>query len=153
MAKKSPLQLVKDQFGDKAKLVLAIKTFTTEDLWLGRTNADKGLDLVSNAKLLRLHAIFTEVKTTFGTRGKLIDALLGEENRTKDAGYRAHFERFPVPRLLDLYKSLVKRHKDAARKAALPTGATTSKSATAPAKVAKPPSKKGAPAKKSATKK
>jgi hypothetical protein len=120
MAKKSPLQLVKEQFGDKAKLVEAVKAFTTEDLWLGRApglrNADKGLDLVSNAKLLRLHAVFTEVKKTFGSRTKLIDAILGQEKRTKDAGYRAHFEKFPVPRLFDLYTSAVKRNKAAAKK-------------------------------------
>jgi len=133
MAKKSPLQLVKEQFGDKAKLVLAIKGFTTEDLWLGRTNADKGLDLVSNAKLLRLHATFTEVKKTFGSRAKLVDAILGEEKRTKDTGYRAHFEKFPVPRLFDLYKSAVKRNKAAApaaggaKKAAAPKKAAAKK--------------------------
>ncbi len=148
MAKKSPLQLVKDQFGDKAKLVEAIKNFTTEDLWLGRTNKDKGLDLVSNAKLLRLHAIFTEVKKTFGSRIKLIDAILGEAKRTKDAGHRAHFEKFPVPRLLDLYNSLVKRNKDAAKKAAPPV-----KAAKAPAKAEKPAAKKAAAPKKATSKK
>ena len=147
MAKKSPLALVKDQFGDKAKLVAAIKGFTTEDLWLGRTNKDKGLDLVSNAKLLRLHAIFTEVKKTFGSRGKLIDAILSEEKRTKDVGYRSHFEKFPVPRLLDLYKSLVKRNKEAAKKAAPPA-----KSAKTPLKGEKPAAKKVAAPKTSAKK-
>ncbi len=142
MAKKSPLQLVKEQFGDKAKLVEAVKGFTTEDLWLGRTSADKGLDLVSNAKLLRLHAIFTEVKKTFGSRTKLVDAILGEEKRVKDGGYRSHFEKFPVPRLFDLYKSAVKRNKDAAKKAAPPVKAAVKTAGKSAKPAAKPAAKK-----------
>jgi hypothetical protein len=115
MAGKNPLALVKERFGDKAKLVEAVKGFITEDLWVGRTNADrggqKGLDHVSNAKLLRLHATFSEVKEKFGTRGKLIDEILTAENRTKDAGYRKRLEAFPVPRLYDQYKASAKRAK------------------------------------------
>jgi hypothetical protein len=121
MASKSPLAIVKERFGDKAKLVEALKTLTTEDLWLGRVSADrggsKGLDHVSNAKLLRLHATFTEVKGKFGTRARLIDEILTVENRTKDQGYKKRLEAYPVPRLYDLYRSASKRAKAAAAKA------------------------------------
>ena len=107
-----------ERFGDKAKLVEALKAFTTEDLWLGRTSADrggeKGLDRVSNAKLLRLHATFSEVKEKFGTRAKLIDEILSKMVRTKDAGMRKRLEQYPIPRLYDLYKSEAKRAKAAA---------------------------------------
>ena len=117
MAKKSPLSLVKDRFGDKAKLVEAVKTFTTEDLWLGRTSADRGgdrgLENVSNAKLLRLHAVLSEVKEKFGTRAKLIDSILEIEKRTGDAGYKKRLEAYPVPRLYDAYKSTKKRNRPA----------------------------------------
>ena len=55
MAIKSPLAVVKERFGDKAKLVDALKAFVNEDLWLGRTSSDrggsKGLENISNAKL------------------------------------------------------------------------------------------------------
>ncbi len=122
MARKAPLALVKDQFGEKAKLVEAVKSFMTEDLWIGRMasdrGGDKGLDHVSNAKLLRLHATFSEVKEKFGTRGKLIDAILTAENRSKDEGYKKRLEGFPVPRLYDHYKSAAKRAKSAAKTAA-----------------------------------
>lgn len=115
---KSPLAVVKERFGDKAKLVEALKAFTTEDLWLGRTSEDrggsKGLDRVSNAKLLRLHATFSEVKEKFGTRTKLIDELLSTMSRGKDAGMRKRLEAYPIPRLYDLYKSEAKRAKAAA---------------------------------------
>jgi len=118
VANKAPLSLVKERFGDKAKLVEAIKGLATEELWLGRTNTDqggnRGLEHVSNAKLLRLHATFTEVKEKFGTRDKLIDAILTAENRSKDAGFKKRIEAYPVPRLYDHYKSVSKRTKAAA---------------------------------------
>jgi len=118
---KTPLAIVKDKFGDKAKLVEAVKAFTTEDLWIGRTSKDqgkdRGLEHVSNAKLLRLHAVFTEVKEKFGTRAKLIDEILTAENRAKDQGLKKRLEGYPVPRLYDVYKSLKKRAKAAAKQA------------------------------------
>ena len=107
---KSPLTIVKDKFGDKKKLVAAVEAFTTDDLWVSRTNKDKGLAHVSNAKLIRLLATFTAVKEKFGTRAKLIEAILEVEKRTKDEGYKKHLSEFPVPRLWDLYKSTSKRH-------------------------------------------
>ncbi|MBK6513838.1 MAG: hypothetical protein IPM79_29425 [Polyangiaceae bacterium] len=110
--RKSPLQLVQD-FGGKAKLLEAVEAFTTEELWVGRTSKDRGgkksLARVSNAKLLRLHAIFGEVKKAFGTRDKLIGSILELENRTKDEGYKKRLGEHPVPRLYDHYKSAKKR--------------------------------------------
>ena len=109
---KSPLGIVKEKFGDKEKLVAAVEKFTTDDLWVARENKEKGLAHVSNAKLLRLHATFTAVKEKFGTRAKLIDAILSLQKRTKDAGMKKRLEEYPVPRLYDLYKSEKKRAKD-----------------------------------------
>ncbi len=107
--KKTPLQIVKDRFGDKTKLVEALRKFTNEDLWVNRLNAEKGLEHVSNAKLLRLHDTFSAVKEQFGNRFKLIDAVLEAENRSKDEGFRERLERYPVPRLYDMYKSATRR--------------------------------------------
>jgi hypothetical protein len=109
MAAKSPLALVKEKFGDKEKLVEALEKLTSDDLWVARTNKDKGLAHVSNSKLLRLHRLFTEVKEKFGTRDKLIDALLGLDNRPKDQGLRQKYAAWPVPRLYDAYRSTEKR--------------------------------------------
>jgi hypothetical protein len=118
---KSPLALVTEKFGDKTKLVEALKALATEDLWLGRTSADRGndrgLEHVSNAKLLRLHGVFSEVKEKFGTRAKLVDEILAAEKRTKDAGFKKRLDAYPVPRLYDMYKVLTKRA-HAAEKAA-----------------------------------
>ncbi len=135
MAASTPLAIVKEKFGDKAKLVEALEKLTGESLWVSRTNKDKGLAHVSNAKLLRLHATFTTVKEKFGTREKLVDAILDVEKRSKDTGLRQKLLEWPVPRLFDAYRSASKRHAPAAPKAS-----------AKPAKVAKP-AKAAAPAK------
>ncbi|WP_394843640.1 hypothetical protein LZC95_42140 [Pendulispora brunnea] len=148
--KSGPLAAVKAKFGDKEKLVAAVKEFTSDDLWVSRTNKGKGLDHVSNAKLLRLHATFSAVKEKFGSRAKLIDAILELEKRTKDEGYKTRLSAYPVPRLYDLYRSTKKRT-DAKSKPAAPA-----KKEAAPAKKAaakKAPAKKAAAAKKPAAKK
>jgi hypothetical protein len=159
MATKTPLAAVKEKFGDKAKLVAAVEKFTEDDLWVSRTNKDKGLAHVSNAKLLRLYAIFTEVKQKFGSRDKLIDAVLELEKRTKDTGFRQRLSAWPVPRLFDAYKSASKRNaapagaKARSAKGAKPAAPVATKPAAKPAakktaaKAAKPAAKK---AKKSA---
>jgi hypothetical protein len=110
MAAKTPLALVQEKFGDKNKLVDALEKLTGEELWVSRTNENKGLAHVSNAKLLRLHAIFTEVKAKFGTREKLIEAILELEKRGKDGGLRQKLSVWPVPRLFDAYRSAAKRN-------------------------------------------
>lgn len=133
--KKTPLQLVNDRFGDKTKLIEALGQFTNEDLWVNRLNAEKGLEHVSNAKLLRLFDTFSAVKDKFGTRGKLIDSILEIEKRTKDEGYRTRLERYPVPRLFDMYRSVARRQ---------------GRAAPAKAKEAEKPAPKAAPAKKPA---
>lgn len=120
MPQKSPLAAVKEKFGDKAKLVEAVKGFVNDDLWVARTASDrgktKGLEHVSNAKLLRLHATFSKVKEQFGTRAKLVDAVLDAEGRPKDAGLRTRLEAYPVPRLYDMLQSAQRRAKRAAAK-------------------------------------
>ena len=46
-----------------------------------------------------------EVKEQFGSRAKLIDALIEMGKRTGDEGYRTHLERYPIARLLDLHRA------------------------------------------------
>jgi hypothetical protein len=141
MATKNPLALVRETFGDKAKLVEAVEKLTGEDLWVARTNKNKGLAHVSNAKLLRLHATFTEVKERFGTRDKLIDAILEIEKRSKDAGLRQRFSEWPVPRLYDTYKSIAKRQAAASKPPKRASKTAAPKTASAPAKKPAAPAK------------
>ncbi len=138
---KQPLEAVKKDFGDKAKLVAELEKFTKDDdLWVSRTNKNKGLAHVSNAKLLRLHRTFTAVKEKFGTRAKLIDAIAEIEKRAKDDGYKKRLGEYPVPRLWDMYNSAAKRAGVASGEAKPAKAA--SKKAAKPAK--KPAAKKAA---------
>jgi hypothetical protein len=105
----SPSVTVSEKFGDKAKLVEAVQKLAGQDLWVARENEGKGLAHVSNAKLLRLLATFTAVQAKFGTRVKLIDAVLEAEGRSKDTGYKSLLEGWPVPRLFDRYQAMSKR--------------------------------------------
>jgi hypothetical protein len=140
----TPNSQVKSKFESKEKLVAAVKALATDDLWVARLSQDrggsKGLDQVSNTKLLKLHATFSAVKEKFGTRAKLIDAVLEVEGRSKDAGYRTRLEGYAVPRLFDLYTA--KARKTGALKAeAKPAKKAAAKKTTAKKAVAKKASK------------
>jgi hypothetical protein len=107
--KKTPLEQVKERFGSKEKLVEAVENLATDEMWIDRYNEVKGIQSVSNAKLLRLHDQLTEAKQRFGSRDQLIGAILDLEKRTKDAGFKQRLGRYPVPRLLDLHSAAAKR--------------------------------------------
>ena len=140
--KKSPVTVVKERFESKAKLVEAVQKLATADLWVERLNADKGLAKVSNEKLIKLHDVLVDAKQRFGSRDKLISAILELKKRTKDANYSAGLKKFALPQLLDLHASVERANKRLAAKAA------------APAKAAKKaPAAKKTAAKKTAAKK
>lgn len=109
-----PGRAVEDEFGSKSKLIEAVRKLISDDLLEDRLSEDKGLERVSNKKLLRLHAIGTKVQSEFGGRGGLIDAILAAEKRTKDDGYKTRLERYPTPRLLDMVTAARRRQKNAA---------------------------------------
>jgi hypothetical protein len=116
--KKSPKSQVSERFESKEKLVAAVQKLATDDLWLDRVNEAKGFEKISNAKLVRLHDILTSVKKEFGSRDKLIGAILESEKRQKDGGYKTRLEGYPLPRLLDHYRSAQRRAKRASAKPA-----------------------------------
>jgi hypothetical protein len=139
--KSNPAHQVKERFGDKAKLVAALEKLTTSELWLDRVSKAKSLKNVANSKLLKLHDTLNLLKKDFGSRAKLIDAILKLEKRAKDAGYKGKLEGYPTPRLMDLHSALNKKSRAAEKKAAAPAKA---KPAAAKAKA---PAKKPAAAK------
>jgi len=118
--KKSPLAVAQERFGGdrkeaKAKLVKAVKDLAGDSLFLERLNEEKGLERVSNKKLLHLHDVLAQVKKDFGSRAKLIDAILSAEKRSKDEGYKGRLEGQPTPRLLDHLRAATKRSAAAAK--------------------------------------
>jgi hypothetical protein len=157
----TPLSRRTAAFGSKADLITKLKGLATEDLWVGRMNDDRSWSAISNAKLMRLHDVLTLVKEKYGTRAKLIDALIAAHGRSKDADYKKHFETWPVPRLVDALRSAEKRNgaKKAVEKKAEAAPAAKKPAAKKPAakkaaapKAEKPVAKKPA-AKKPAAKK
>jgi hypothetical protein len=105
---KSPLALVKERFTDKAGLVSALKDLANDDLWVSRLNDGQGWEGISNSKLLRLHEVLSAVKKEYGTRGKMIDAIMAAGKR-KDEGYKTKLEKLSTPRLYDMAKVAKKK--------------------------------------------
>jgi hypothetical protein len=109
---KAPLALVKERFSSKEKLVAEVKALANDELWVGtRLNDDKGLDHVSNRKLLHLHDVLTQVKKDHGSRAKLIDAIVSSDKRVKDKEYRGGLERRSTPALFQILAAGKKRSK------------------------------------------
>jgi hypothetical protein len=106
------VQLVKDRFKDKAKLVSAVQALMTSELWVDRLNDDKGLDCVSNKKLLHLHDVLSAVKAKHGSRAKLIEAVASAQGRGKDADYKKSLEIASTTRLVGLLAAAEKRAKN-----------------------------------------
>lgn len=111
MMSKSPLSIVKERFGDdpkkaKEKLVEAVKKAAGKDLWLERVSEEKGLEHVSNKKLLHLEEVFGAVSKEVGSRDELIGQIAGLQGRSKDEGYKARLAEQSTPSLWDRYRAV-----------------------------------------------
>ncbi len=111
---KSPLSIVKERFGDdpkkaKKKLVAAVKKVAGKDLWLDRLNEEKGLEHVSNGKLLHLEQVLEAVSKEVGSRDKLIGAIAQLQGRSKDDDYKARLGEESTPSLWDRYQAVQSR--------------------------------------------
>jgi hypothetical protein len=111
---KSPLTTVKERFGDdpkkaKEKLVAAVKKAAGKDLWLDRLNEDKGLEHVSNKKLLHLEQVLLTVGKEVGSRDKLIGEIAKAQGRDKDEAYKARLGEESTPALWDRYQAVQSR--------------------------------------------
>jgi hypothetical protein len=87
--------------GSKEALAKAIAPV----LVMGDEDADTvaaRLKTASNAQLLRLQAATETVKSKYGSRAGLIEAIGKSENKSKDKDYIAKLETLSLPNLLDL---------------------------------------------------
>jgi len=113
--KKSPLAQVKDSFGSKEKLVDALVSLPEgvldraedKDAW------KQQLLTAANAKLLKLHTVGSQVSKRFGSKEKLVDALLGLQKRGKDQDFRSKLVTLPIGKLYDRYLSVERSAKRA----------------------------------------
>jgi hypothetical protein len=100
----TPFQKVQKLHGGKEQLVDKI----ADVLERGEESKDdvkKRLQSSSNTKLLRLFETATELKDRFGTKEKLVDAILAKMNRKGDQDYRQKLLLWSPGRLLDLHRS------------------------------------------------
>ncbi|MCA9670737.1 MAG: hypothetical protein KC503_34310 [Myxococcales bacterium] len=114
MAKKTPLQQVKDLHGGKEKLVDKLAGMVELD---GESKDDfkERLLAAPNSKLLRLHSIATEIRERFGDKAKLVDSLLGLQNKSKDVDYRDKLLTLSPTQLLSEHHAAERRAAKAAR--------------------------------------
>lgn len=110
--KKSPLMMVKEQFGSKDKLVDKLLSMVErgED---SKEEFKERLTSMSNKKLLRLHECHVVLKEKFGGKDKLVDSLLGLMKRSKDNDYGTKLKTLTPVRLLALYQEWEKKSKKA----------------------------------------
>lgn len=113
MAKQSPLQIVKEKFGSKEKLVdQLVGTLERNE---GESDEDFRARLlsVSNKKLLRLHKTQAAV-TELGGKDSMINKIVALKFPGKgDQDYRAKLATLRITRLLDMHTSLARRAKKA----------------------------------------
>ncbi len=114
---KTPLSVVTKQFGSKEALVKEIEKLTAKKDLLSDRLSDKGLERVSNEKLLRLHRLITEVQGKFAGRGALVDAYLELRGRSKDDPYRQKLMTYTLGRVYDMYRVALRKAKVKARPA------------------------------------
>lgn len=63
------------------------------------------LRTASNTQLLRLQHVVETVKSKYGSREKLIEAISNAQSKSKDKDYLTKLATFSLPRLLDLATS------------------------------------------------
>lgn len=107
-----PFARMKALYGTKDKLVEKIAGTLATD------GEDEGalkerLLKASNAQLLKLANVAEQVKKTYGSRDKLVDALTKALHRAKDQPFVAKLGTFSLPRLYDLARSAERRAKAA----------------------------------------
>lgn len=106
--KKSPLQTMKEKFGEKEQLVdriLSVITLGDED----KDTVKSRLLAVSNKKLLRIFEVASEVKTRYGSAEKLAEAAAKAAGKAKDQAYVAKLAKIAQKspaRVLDMVKSV-----------------------------------------------
>jgi hypothetical protein len=112
MSKPTPLQNVKKLFGSKEQLISKVIDLLTPSDGESREDFGKRLKYVANAKLLRLVQVGEKIKG-LGGRAALVSKLAELKGQAKDKDFVAALGKLSLPRLLDSYQSLSKKHKPA----------------------------------------
>ncbi len=106
----TPLQSVKNQFGTKDELVKKLVSLVERQPEESDAALQDRLLRVPNGKLLRLWARENTLRTKFGTREALVDAIVGLRGKP-DADYRVKALKLSTGRLLSMHKTLARAAK------------------------------------------
>ena len=106
----TPLQSVKSQFGSKSDLVKKLVPMVERNADETDAALEERLLRVPNSKLLRLFERETALRSKFGTREALADAVakLRAGAGAVDDAYRTKLLKLGTGRLLTLHRSLAK---------------------------------------------
>ncbi len=107
-ARETPIQTVKRIYGSKEKLVEAVVK-ALGGLDAGEDDLEERLNGAPNSRLLRLADVAANVKSRYGSKGKMVDAICSAEGKAKDADYHERLNGYPLPRLLDLAAAAERR--------------------------------------------
>lgn len=123
MSKNSPLQEVKKLHGSKDQLVARVAELLPSS-FAGEAVEDykKRLKYVANSKLLRLVKLGEEF-ASLGSVEKIVETIAVLKGQAKDKDFKASLAKLSIPRLLDLHRSLARKTKADAKKAAKVTAA------------------------------
>lgn len=105
MAKRSPKEIVEQDFGGREKLVNDLLPLLEVD---DKDEARKRLRGTSNRKLIKLHGAASEVRKRFQSKKALVDQIAQKKFAPgrPDQAYVDHISTFSVKRLLDLHRQV-----------------------------------------------
>ncbi|MFT6397428.1 MAG: hypothetical protein ACJAYU_002181 [Bradymonadia bacterium] len=104
--KKTPLQLIKDEFGSKEALANKLLPLLDRPADEDQGEFERRIRTASNKKLLRLWAAETAVKDQFGTKEKLIEAIVKAKFNGTNPDYAARIVKYTKTRLLDMHRQV-----------------------------------------------
>lgn len=102
MAKKSPLQQVRDEFGSKAKLAEKVLGILEADENEDADDFKHRIETMSNRKLLRLHRAHERVQSEYGSKDALVEKIVLARFSGGNEDYQRKISGFTLPKLLDL---------------------------------------------------
>ena len=102
MAKKSPLQQVRDEFGSKAELAEKVLGILEADENEDAEDFKHRVETMSNRKLLRLWAAHQRVQSEYGSKDALVEKITRARFSGGNADYQQKISGFTLPKWLDL---------------------------------------------------
>src|SRR5690554_8187566 len=81
MAKKSPLQQVRDEYGSKAELAKKVLGFLEAPEGEDAEDFQHRVETMSNAKLLRLQRSYDRIQSDYGSKAALAEKITRSEER------------------------------------------------------------------------